>query len=479
MSLKNISIFLNLINFLIVLNAQLRSNTTKLFVSNIVGRNMTLRLKHFTEQKDFEWHLIDIFTNQAKKINLTNSSLLNIFYRYWDESNAQKYSFHFNQLTLNNSGKILAYLSEKNDSKNIIFSFNTLVFENPKCSEFKNNFEDEIKVLEVYKNRNYTFSCSILTRFNDENDSLAPQMSWEVEKKWEIFKIDAFSTQYSTITKLSGETIKFTRFLEYSVPDDDLEAWEHNNHPFFCNIRHNFFYHKDLKAINDTQFISTFPLPSKLPIQCKIQLNVQFKPFVHPNVNVIQVFDESYPALVECPIKANNHFPVKYYIVWYTNSENGSHFNLKFFQEYIGSADIYVIENPKYGMYHKSLVKCELYEIDQHHYHSEDYKKNIFLKFEKQKLLKKMKLLFSSIIRIEIIKRKWRNNITNIGYSGISHVNVFVICLIEFLVFFGIILFVIYVLRTNVSKKNSNFPKRGTSQIKKVQKKISLFIFLL
>lgn len=475
MNLKNLFFSLNLLSCLIVINAFIQRNITEIYVANIVGRNMTLRLKQIGESSDFEWQLIDPIINKSEKIDFSNSSKMNIYYKYWKKNSIQKYSFHFNKLITENSGKMLLYLTHLNNSKKS-FSFNTIVFENPICSKYEKDSEEEIQVIEVLKNQNYIFSCSIISKWNFENENinLEPNISWDVEKQWKIFPTELFRAQYSKTSKFN-DRIKFSRYLEYKVPDDDLKAWEQNNHQFFCNFYHEHFYNHNLMPINGSNFIATVSHSSKMPIQCKIQLNVQFKPFLHPNVSNVQKFYESHLALIECPIKANNHFPVKYYIAWYTNFENSSKFDLKLVQEYIGSADIYVIENPKYKPYHNSFVKCELYEIDQKNYHSGDYKKNIFLNFPKHKLVK---LLLNATIKIEIIKKIWKNENSKI-YSllGISNLMVFVICLIEFLFFFGLILLLIYFFRSKISKKNTNFSKNRPEQKKEVVFYLNLMIF--
>lgn len=466
MNFKNLLFSLNLINCLILICANNEQNLIQIYVANIVERNMTLKFKLNSESSDFEWQLIDPISNKSEKIDFSNSNIMNIYYKNWNKNSVQKYSFHFNKLTTENSGKMLTYMTHQNNSKKKIFSFNTIVFENPICSKYNENSEEELQVIEVFKNRKYNFSCSIMSRWNFENENinLEPRLSWDVEKKWKIFQTDFFRAQYSAIRK-TNDTIKFYKFLEYEVPENDLKAWEQNNHQFFCNIYHEHFYNFNLKPINGSNFFATVSNPSKMPIQCKIQLNVQFNPFVHPNVSKVQEFYESHPALIECPIKANNHFPVRYFIAWYTNSENSSKFDLKLVKEYIGSADTYVIENPNYNTYHNSLVKCDLYEIDPKNYHSEDYKKNIFLKFPKHKMLK---LLLNATVKIEIIKNKWKSDNENF-FSSISNLNVFVKYFIESLIFFILILLLIILfLKSKISKKKTNFSNNRPNEVKEV-----------
>ncbi|CAF0725026.1 unnamed protein product [Brachionus calyciflorus] len=423
-------------------------------IANLVDKNMTLKLKHllskdelFLNENSYYWNLIDPLTDKNFRFNYSNNIHEHLRFKFLNDTknSSFKYSFNFNQFSENDGGKILKYIKTSNQSDETLFSFELISIKNrPYCTSINTDtFKiDEVKnpVFEVHKNSTYNFYCSILARSLSENSN--PYIYWQIENSSKIFDSQTFEFKFNLTQKIrtrksEGYNVRYWQSIIYRVPDDDLKAWEHHNEQIFCHVRHGNFFNDHLLASKDKKFMATLPRPSKIPnLQCQISLNVQFNPFIHPNISLIQEFHEDLPALVECPIKANNHYPVKYFLIWSIYSNNSKKFQDKLIKEYIGSADIYVIENPIYEYHDGILVKCELYEIEQGHHHSIDYKKNIFLELKKEKINKKIKFLFNSTIKIQIIRKTNSTSGLILYNSNLDLTNCILISLIEALIFF-------------------------------------------
>lgn len=87
-------------------------------------------------------------------------------------------------------------------------------------------------------------------------------------------------------------------------------------------------------------------------------------------------------------------------MIWSMYSSETRNWSVKLQQENVPSADFFFILNIDYKTYNGAIFKCELFEVDQNHYRSSDYKKHVysFNRYEK-----KYKFLLESEIRIVIV----------------------------------------------------------------------------
>lgn len=307
----------------------------------VVDRSVSIKVRHAPIPGHFSfWNIRDLLSNRS--INFTSANETDSSYtvslanelRNYDYNLTNRYDWMIHRIDIE-------VLEPENGAKELIFSrysnrvsqsVNRFVIEtitldkNSECSmnhplndsSFDPNDFELTRIARVQKNQTIRFYCSIFVRSTDldTNESNRPIVKWMIEKPSRLNQ-ESFtnhSSMFARHVESNGFNHIYWTHIDYKSPSDDLNAWQHHDEPIVCHVGHNHYYDGSGGATETNEIIHTVSRFSpKIPrLGCKIKLNIQFDPFVHPNVSLEQTFHEaSRTALVECPIKANSHFPIK------------------------------------------------------------------------------------------------------------------------------------------------------------------------
>ena len=313
----------------------------------IADKNQTIKLRHnFIEGYVRFWTLIDPIAN--KSLNLATAFDTNVSYTRNNESELNYvYNMTKVKLSTNISHRIIMpHFEAKHGGKMILFSelsptgnkkdrviFETIAIKHSECSIWhplnrnrpKSNgkLDHEVsKFIRLMKNQKVRFYCSIMIKIANDSSQYHPKIQWQIGKFSPVSNLSFGALNY-TYFKLNSNESDFNYIfwseIEYTTPHENLKAWGHHNEPIACQIS---YYNYNDSSLTLFDIDSGYPLTSnnnhsiKIPnLGCKFQLDIQFEPFIHPNVSSKQVFfEKNRSALIECPIKANSHFPIRYFI---------------------------------------------------------------------------------------------------------------------------------------------------------------------
>lgn len=314
----------------------------------IVDKHETIKLKHnLSEGYVRFWTLIDPMAN--KSLKLVTAFDTNVSY---SRNNESELSYVYNLTKVKLPTKIshriiMPHFEAKHGGKEILFSelspmgdkkdrviFETIAInKHSECSMWhplnrnrpKPNGKldhEASKFIRLTKNKKVRFYCSIMIKIANDSSQYHPMIRWKIEKYSPVGNL-SFGALNNSYFKLNSDESDFNYIfwseIEYTTPYENLKAWGHHNEPIACQILHNNYNDSSLYMFD---IDSGYPLnsnnthPIKIPnLGCKFQLDIQFEPFIHPNVSSKQVFfEKNRSALIECPIKANSHFPIRYFI---------------------------------------------------------------------------------------------------------------------------------------------------------------------
>lgn len=410
-----------------VLNENQNQLETKIKIACVIGKNISIKVKHVVESEvEHTWSYEEITGAEQRRHHIASIYDANRTYELTNDTNvANKYKLSLNMVNRTLSSRINVKPFEVDDgARRFIYSsvrhggtrtIGTIVYETsaldkrPECSRLKPNGHltspNLVNVISVDKNQKITLYCSFLVRSSNEDDeSRDIMLNWFIEKPSRLnnqhFDFANTTVRFVKLNRTNGFNIKYWTELTYESPVDNLEAWRHHNEPIFCRIGHSNYFDGSSSSEDSTSYHSMPKNTSRIPnLSCRFQLNVQFEPFIHPDISRVQEFYENQTAQVECPIKANNHMPVRYFIIWSVYSNRTSNWVQKLQMDYVSAADFYFIDRPDYLHYHNVLVKCELFEIENH-YNPKDYKQHIYNINREDR---KYKFLFESIVQVKII----------------------------------------------------------------------------
>lgn len=279
--------------------------------------------------------LLSSISETDSTFNLTNSTDLRRDIDF-SLSNKQSWMVHriqFDRTRADFGGKELVLVRYSNGSSKKIndFGIETITIDNQtECSIYhplrqpESNLTGDYemtKLVRLRKSQRVRLYCSVRLRAVDlEGDEQnRPLVKWVLEKPAKITQMwfgnpNTSFARISSINSSSHYNYVYWSYIDYTSPNDDLTAWQHYDEPIVCHVGHNHYFDgSGGSGQANGIFYSTSRNVSKIPhLGCKIKLNIQFEPFVHPSVSLVQTFREiDRTALVECPIKANSHFPIK------------------------------------------------------------------------------------------------------------------------------------------------------------------------
>ena len=314
----------------------------------IVDKNETIKLKHnLIEGYVRFWTLTDPIAN--KSLNLATTFDTNGSYTRNNESELN-YVYNLTKVKLPpkiSHRIIMPHFEAKHGGKDILFSelsptgnikdrviFETIAINkhsecsishplNRNRSKSNGKLDHEVsKFIRLMKNQKVRFYCSIMIKIANDSSQYHPKVQWQIGKFSPVGNL-SFGAMNYTYFKLNSNESDFNYIfwseIEYTTPHENLKAWGHHNEPIACQILYNNYTDSSLSIfdIDDGHpLTSNNTHPTKKPnLGCKFQLDIQFEPFIHPNVSSEQVFfEKNRSALIECPIKANSHFPIRYFI---------------------------------------------------------------------------------------------------------------------------------------------------------------------
>lgn len=459
-------------------------------VACIVGRNVTIKLKHNVILSNIwrVWTYNDRVSNSS--VDLVTLDESNAKYILSNETNLTS-SYQFN-LTVKNSTMthrinirtfepsngakelkfqtLLINKSENYRDENIVYEtialnkYSDCSIELPVNKSLPYDVPDFSNSVRVKKNQKITLYCSILVNVlnsNNANNTDYPNFSWWMEKQNRLSN-SSFSEQTMHYFKLDSMNYNhlFWSKIEYTAPESDLEAWKQTNEPISCHIGHNYYFDGSITKVSDDKSIS-YSVPkysNKIPnLNCKFQLNIRFEPFIHPNVSQQQTFNESDgPILIECPIKVNFNLQEKYFMVWSIWSNKNQTWYTKLKQEYVASADFYFIESPRLDYYNNLiLIKCEMFETDKYHYHPPDYKKHIY-EFNQEKKYKK---LLESIVHVKILPatNMWAESVISPIEVCSTNLKIMIVLFVVFIIVMFIMFLVIIFSKIKSKKRHKSY----------------------
>lgn len=330
-----------------ILTSNNRKNTSnridRLKFACVIDRFIAIKIRHGPIPGCLSfWNINDRLTNNSvnfTSINETNSLFVvfnssessNILYNLTNKNEWMVHRINIDRWQVGDGAKELILTRYTNQTKRNHLIIETLAIDrrsecsiNHPLTRQNNNNEDSLevtKLVKLKKNQTIRLFCSIFTRTAadlEREEHSRPIVKWLVEKPSRI-SLASFANQTSTFVKSASFSQHHFNYIawthiDYKSPADDLSAWQNHDEPIVCHIGHPNYYDGSGGASETQNIIHTVSrFSAKIPyLGCRIKLNIQFDPFVHPNVSLVQVFNETdRTALVECPIKANSHFPIK------------------------------------------------------------------------------------------------------------------------------------------------------------------------
>ena len=408
--MKHLLSFISIVLAFAKINSKVNGSTVK--IACLVNQNIHIRLvyntsdyRNYSNNYTFGWSFEDPISNKNGDISNTNDLKIQ------ENSNAtfdlnNRYRFDLkdtndtviNELSILSLGvedyaKRFSYFRKEKSSNltNIELKYETLVLnDQAECSINSPNAElasipkqiSSQKFITLTRNQTIKFYCSINAHRLRSNQSEDKSMiiKWYTEKEADYNSFEKsliFGNGFKTIDlnhSSSFNTI-FWEEITYSVPSDNVLAWQHNNLQLFCRIGHaNYFDGSFLVDSENSAFkhsAGAYTNPIK-KLNCNFYLNIKFDPFIYEKVNKTQVLNESVPGHIECPIKAS-YLPAKYYIEWYFKSKTSKIWELRLRTDFDSPSAVYLVDNPSLELYNDSKFKCKLYEMNRfnHHFHYE------------------------------------------------------------------------------------------------------------
>jgi hypothetical protein len=228
------------------------------------------------------------------------------------------------------------------------------------------------------------------------------------------------------INNSGGYTEMFTFEWNFTRPGNSSIAWAFNNHEIKFKLNEEFWHTREISLKHSSDSILVFnsnPIFHKQFV-CKFIFRVEFKPFILPSHREEQVFPDSSPAFIKCPIQAYQYFnPPKYYIVWYLNSTLSGEWLFRQRKEFLSTDEFYVLDNPSFEMYNNSVFKCELVEIEPLHYHPSYSQHDELDQFSKHHT----NVILSASIRLKIVTERNQNPVLLISFFVLLVFVIFVV----------------------------------------------------
>jgi hypothetical protein len=369
----------------------------------IIGRNLNLKynqtvsFKMINESEYYEWFdhkynqsLFKFYyqnfstyqTNPNDSLELPNYFLNNTMKM---NNTIMLSEININPCMLSDTKKI-SFSVSNNESSNVEKIFETNVLDNylDCTSNFKisshnrqylshSHSKNNHQIVNIYKNQKNSLFCSIYANmFNPEQKSNMSHLSIDYylssslnstiyKTKWEYHQNDGYFNSL------------FWNRMDWLTSDNDLELYQYQNELVRCRISNTNYFDN----IEKNKLIKN--------LSCHFHLNIQFDPFIHPDVKLEQIIQENELSRIECPIKANNLPPIKYFMIWSFKNKDKEEWTIKLKTNYSILSDIYLIDHPIYEIFNEASFKCELLD-------------------------KNSQSVLTSIIRIKVERDSNRNN---------------------------------------------------------------------
>jgi hypothetical protein len=391
-----------------------------------VKKNSTITLKlidNFEKNNEnfseYGWDLGDANNSQNLVSFFTNNStcvtnFTNIFCSMTTDS-SESIRYNLEIQTLEQIKNLKFYTLNQTGNKEYKYSLNIIqIGSKPHCIQNNLNLKETkkindnsvVQILNVNKGEHKTFYCSVTINHRVPNDLI-------------FFRSTIPSTR--NLSELTNKSLilndRIYVEVNYSYPlnKDNISsneiAFTHHNKELACKMNKKYTQsHFDQNLNSKLELlIDVEPKIDPTNFVCKFLLNIDFEPFNRENrthfEHYIDLLDKKRIHQIECPIRANNFMPAKYYIIWSLCDRTCQKWHVKLVREFFPMSEFYVIENPSYAKHNNISLKCELFKIDPHHYHPN--------KLENQshvidfKDLTKVVLVKKAVIKVRVLNDKF------------------------------------------------------------------------